>query len=87
MVAPPVVVLTLGRAKPVNKDFLFDELRRLEKSVVQGERQLAEQEALLIFLTKHNQDLTEVEANLKLLRAKQQDLQQDRSHLLSMLQR
>ena len=70
-----------------NNDHLFDELRRVEQDVVRGERQLAEQEELLVSLKTQNVDTAQVEAFLDELRTRQRALQQDRSRILSMMQR
>jgi hypothetical protein len=70
-----------------NNDHLFDELRRVEQDVVQGERQSAEQEELLASLKTKNVDTAQVEAFLDELRTRQRALQQDRSRILSMMQR
>jgi hypothetical protein len=70
-----------------NNDHLFDELRRVEQDVVRGERQLAEQEELLVSLKTQNVDTAQVEAFLDELRSRQRALQQDRSRILSMMQR
>ena len=45
------------------------ELRRIEGEVVQGERQLAEQEALLVALQRQNEDTTKVREELEGMRA------------------
>ncbi len=70
-----------------NNDFLVDELRRVEQDVVQGERQLAEQEALLVKLKRENKDFTLVERVLREMRERQLALQQYRLRVLSPLQR
>ena len=59
----------------MNKDHLFDDLARIERDVVHGERQLAEQEELLVSLKRQNKDLARVQSVLEQLRAKQQALQ------------
>jgi len=43
-------MITGSAADGVYRDSLMDELRRTELAVVEGERQLAEQEALLVSL-------------------------------------
>ena len=70
-----------------NKDHLFDELRRVEQDVVQGERKLAKHEEALLSLRKQNRDTVQVEALLDELRSRQRALQQDRARILSMMQR
>jgi hypothetical protein len=47
-------MLTGSAADEVYRDSLMDELRRIELAVVEGERQLAEQEALLVNLKKQD---------------------------------
>ena len=70
----------------LNKDHLYDELRRIEQDVVRGEQQLAEQEDLLVSLKTQNQDTALVEVFLDELRFRQRALQEDRSRILSMMQ-
>jgi anthranilate phosphoribosyltransferase len=70
----------------VHKDTLLDELRRVERDVVQGERQLAEQEALLVSLKLQNHDVSEAQALLEMMRENQRRRDQDRLRLLSLLQ-
>ena len=70
----------------MNKDHLFDELGRIERDVVHGERQLAEQEQLLASLKSQNEDLARVQAVLEELLLRQQALQQERLWILSLLQ-
>ena len=70
----------------MNKDHLFDELGRIERDVVHGERQLAEQEELLASLKSQNEDLAHVQAVLEELLLKQEALQQERLRILSLLQ-
>lgn len=69
------------------KDTLLDELRRIESEVVEGERQLAEQEAMLLELRRGKQDMANAEAVLQLMREHQQQRDQARQRLLSLLQR
>jgi DNA-binding MurR/RpiR family transcriptional regulator len=71
----------------MNRDALLDELSRIEREVVEGERMLAEHEARLIALTKQNQDTSKAEAALYLMREDQKRRDQDRHRLLSLLQR
>ena len=69
----------------MHRENIFDELRRLESEVVEGERRLAEQEALVVALKKRDVDRTEAEAVLEMMRRSQQQLDQDRQRLLSLL--
>lgn len=73
----------------MNRDALLDELRKIEHEVVESERQLAEQEAMLVELSHGGERGIEVEAAreiLELLREHQRKRQQDRLRLLSLLQ-
>ncbi|PDT68560.1 hypothetical protein CO683_15195 [Bradyrhizobium ottawaense] len=65
---------------------LFDELRRIESDVVEGERRLAEQEALIAELKRQGQDTAKAEAELERMRQDQRSRDQDRQRLLSRLQ-
>ena len=49
----------------MNKEHLFDELGRIERDVVHGERQLAEQEELLVALKKSERGLAQVQSVLE----------------------
>lgn len=74
----------------MNRDALLDELRKIEHEVVESERQLAEQEAMLVELSHGGERGMEVEAAreiLELMREHQRKRQQDRPRLLSLLQR
>ena len=64
----------------------FDELRRIQRDVVEGERRLAEQEALLLDLKRQGQDTVKAEADLERMRQDQRRRDQDRQRLLSRLQ-
>ena len=44
----------------VNRETIFDELRRLEGEAVEAEQKLAEQEALLIRLKREHQDVSRI---------------------------
>ncbi|MBR0829719.1 hypothetical protein JQ596_29720 [Bradyrhizobium manausense] len=73
-------------------DALFDELRQLERDVVDAERRLAEQEALIVDLKRQHQDASRAQveleiAELEIMRESQRQRQQDRQRLLSLLQR
>ncbi|MGY4568539.1 uncharacterized protein (DUF3084 family) [Bradyrhizobium sp. USDA 3256] len=67
------------------KDAIMDELRQIEIDVIEGERRLAELEALLIELKRLNEDTTKVEAELEVMRKNQLDQDQNRQRLLSLL--
>ncbi len=67
------------------KDAIMDELRQIELDVVEGERRLAEQEALLIELKRLNEDATKVQAELEVMRKNQLEREQSRQRLLSLL--
>ena len=79
-------MLTGSAADGVYRDSLIDELRTIELAVVEGERQLAEQEALLVDLKKQNRDLSQAGLALKMMRETQQRHEHDRQRLLSLLQ-
>ena len=68
------------------KDSLLEELRRVERDVVEGERLLAEQETLVVSLKQQNGDLGKAQAVLEVMRENQRRREQDRQRLLSMLQ-
>ena len=70
----------------MNRDTIFDELRRLESEIVKAERRLAEQEALLLKLKREGEDVSAVSDALNLMREQQQSRQQDRLRLLALLQ-
>ena len=67
------------------KDAIMDELRQVELDVVEGERRLAELEALLIETKRLNENVTKVEAELEVMRKIQLDREQNRQRLLSLL--
>jgi hypothetical protein len=67
-------------------DAISDELRRVEAEVVQGERRLAEQEALTIDLKRQGLNHSQAEAELQLMREVQRQRQQERLRLLALLQ-
>jgi hypothetical protein len=68
------------------RDALLAELRQVGRDVVEGERQLAEQEALLVALERKNEDVRKLKAELEQMRADHRLRQQDRERLLSRLQ-
>jgi hypothetical protein len=70
----------------MRQDALMDELRQVGRDVVEGERLLAEQEALLVALKRENKDVRKVEAELEQMREDQRLREQDRQRLLSLLQ-
>ena len=70
----------------MNRDTIFDELRRLEGEIVKAERKLAEQEARLLKLKREGEDVSAVSDALNLMREQQQSRQQDRLRLLALLQ-
>ncbi|OSJ31585.1 hypothetical protein BSZ19_21795 [Bradyrhizobium japonicum] len=65
---------------------VLDELRQVERQVVEGEGQLAEQEALVFGLKRQKQDTSKAEDELERMRTDQRRLQQERQRLLSGLQ-
>ncbi|WP_456746900.1 hypothetical protein [Bradyrhizobium sp. USDA 4354] len=68
------------------KTAIYDELRQVERDVVEGERRLAEQEALILELKQQNEETAKAEAELERMRAEQRRRDQDRQRLLSLLQ-
>ena len=71
---------------PMDKTFVSDELRLVERDVVEGERRLAEQEQLIVELKREGTDTSDAEKELERLRNSQRVLDQDRQRLLSLLQ-
>jgi len=69
----------------IYRDSLQDELRRIELAAVDGERKLAEQEALIVSLKKQNLDVSKAEAELEMMRENQRLYEQDRQRLLYQL--
>jgi hypothetical protein len=65
---------------------IYDELSQIERDVVEGERRLAEQEALIIEMKRQNQDTAKAEGELERMRMEQRTRDQDRQRLLSRLQ-
>jgi len=86
--AHPIRIVAANRQTSVgmNRDAIGDELRRLESEVVEGERELAQQEKLVAELKRNNQDTTQAGAELESMRRRQHSRQQDRLRLLSLLQ-
>jgi hypothetical protein len=70
----------------VNTEAFFDELRRIEGEVAQGERQLAEQEALLVTMRRQKEDTGKVLEELERMRVQQREREQQRQQLMSRLQ-
>lgn len=68
------------------RDALSDQLRQIEREVVEGERRLANQEALLVALKRQGKDTAAAEAELDLQRSDQRRREQDRQLLLARLQ-
>jgi hypothetical protein len=75
----------LSQAAKLDQDILLAELRRVEQDVVEGELQLAHQERLLVSLKRQNKEVAETQATLQFLKSKQQQLQQARQRILSLL--
>ncbi|WP_426611243.1 hypothetical protein [Bradyrhizobium sp. McL0616] len=53
------------------RDAIGDELRQIERDVVEGERRLAKQEALTIELKRQKQDISKAEVELERMRSDQ----------------
>ena len=70
----------------MRKDVLQDEVRQVGYDVVEGERQLAEQEALQVAHRQENKDVSKLEAALEQMRKDQRLREQDRQRLLSLMQ-
>jgi hypothetical protein len=91
---PTVLIIAVFRSnggermtsRGVNTEADYDELRRIEGEVDQGERQLAEQEALLVELRRQNEDTAKVREELERMRTQQRGREQQRQQLLSRLQ-
>ena len=67
------------------KDSIMDELRQIERDVVEGEKRLAEQEALLIELKRSNESTIKAQAQFEMMRKAQLNREQRRQCLLSLL--
>jgi hypothetical protein len=72
-------------SRGVKTEAIDDELRRIEGEVVRGERQLAEQEALLVALQRQNEDTSKVREELERMREQQRAREHERQRLLSLL--
>ncbi|KRQ10227.1 MULTISPECIES: hypothetical protein [Bradyrhizobium] len=70
----------------MDRTSIYDELSRVERDVVAGERQLAEQERLVLDLKKEGENTSAAERELERLREAQRLRDQDRQRLLSLLQ-
>ncbi|WBL78810.1 hypothetical protein I3J27_38780 [Bradyrhizobium xenonodulans] len=70
----------------MDRTSIHDELDRVESDVVAGERQLAEQERLIVDLKREGQNSESAEKELERLRECQRLRDQDRQRLLSLLQ-
>ncbi|MDA9490861.1 MULTISPECIES: hypothetical protein [unclassified Bradyrhizobium] len=70
----------------MDRTSIYDELGRVEREVVAGERQLAEQERLVLDLKREGQNAASAEKELERLRECQRLRDQDRQRLLSLLQ-
>ena len=70
----------------MDRTSIYDQLRQIEREVVEGERRLAEQEALIVELKRQGQDTAKGERELETLRENQRRCDQDRQRLLSLLQ-
>jgi hypothetical protein len=70
----------------MHKDAILDELARVARDVVEAERQLAEQEELLVALKRENEDTSRASRVLDLMRDAQRRRQEERQRLLSLLQ-
>jgi len=72
-------------SRGVHTEALFDELRRIEGEVVQGERQVAEQEALLVALRRQHEDTSKACEELEMMRRQQTAREQERQRLMSLI--
>ena len=72
-------------SRGVKTEAVDDDLRRIEAEVVRGERQLAEQEALLVALQRQKEDTSQVREELERMRAQQRAREHERQRLLSLL--
>jgi len=72
-------------SRGANTEAVYDQLRRIEGEVVQGERQLAEQEALLVALQQRKEDTSKVREELEMMRTQQRAREHQRQQLMSML--
>ncbi|WP_244941338.1 hypothetical protein [Bradyrhizobium yuanmingense] len=70
----------------MSREAVFDELREVERQVIEGERRLAACEARVVELKRSKQDATAAEAELERMRKDQRVLEHDRQRLLRRLQ-
>ena len=70
----------------MHRETIMEVLSRLELEVVEAEKQLAKQEALVVALKRQNQDLSKARAVLEMMRENRRHRDQDRQRLLSLLQ-
>lgn len=70
----------------MDRTSIYDELSRVERDVVAGERRLAEQERLVLELKREGENASAAERELERLREAQRLRDQDRQRLLSLLQ-
>jgi hypothetical protein len=71
----------------MDRTSIYDELSRVERDVVAGERRLAEQERLIVDMRREGQNSVNAELELETLRENQRARDRDRQRLLSRLQR
>jgi len=71
----------------MDRTSIHDELSRVERDVVTGERRLAEQERLIVDMRREGQNSLNAELELETLRENQRARDRDRQRLLSRLQR
>lgn len=71
----------------MDRTSIHDELSRVERDVVTGERRLAEQERLIVDMKREGQNSLNAELELETLRENQRARDRDRQRLLSRLQR
>ncbi|SDF31185.1 hypothetical protein SAMN05216337_10517 [Bradyrhizobium brasilense] len=67
------------------RESIIDQLREIERQVVEGERQLAECEARLAELKRQKQDIAGTQRELKMLRNNHSQFEQERQRLLFLL--
>ena len=67
------------------RESIIDQLREIERQVVEGERQLAECEARLVELKRQNHEKAGMQRELETLRNNQSQLEQERQRLLFLL--
>lgn len=70
----------------MDRTSIYDELGRVERDVVEGERRLADQERLIVDMKREGRNTANAERELETLRESQRLRDQDRQRLLSRLQ-